>query len=63
MYCPDCGERLECFAGEPYCPECTRYEVEELARQATAEAVQFRQAEAAAAQAALAEPADDALPF
>jgi uncharacterized Zn finger protein (UPF0148 family) len=44
--CPDCGGPLACFEGEHYCPDCTRYEVEREAQQATAEAVLLRQAEA-----------------
>ena len=49
MHCADCGCPLACFEGEPYCPDCTRYEVEGLARQADGEARLLRQAEALAA--------------
>jgi hypothetical protein len=38
MTCEHCGEALACFEGEWYCPGCTRYEVEERARQADREA-------------------------
>jgi uncharacterized Zn finger protein (UPF0148 family) len=63
MYeCECCGGPLEHYEGEAYCPDCTRYEVEEAARQATAEAVQLREAEATAALASDG-PADDDLPF
>ena len=62
MHCPECGGPLACFEGERYCPDCTRYEVEELARQAAAEAVLLRQAEAEMAGADDG-PAADAPPF
>jgi hypothetical protein len=50
MYCTCCGGPLACFEGERYCPDCTRYEVEELARQADEEAHQLRQVQAQADQ-------------
>jgi uncharacterized Zn finger protein (UPF0148 family) len=37
MYCPECGGPLACYEGEPYCPDCTRWGVEEEERQATAD--------------------------
>ncbi len=46
MYCPDCGGPLVSFEGERYCPDCTQYEVEELARQADVEAAALRLAPA-----------------
>jgi uncharacterized Zn finger protein (UPF0148 family) len=67
MHCPECGSRLECYEGQRYCPNCTRYEVEEQARQALDEALALRAAEAKAAAAvdgpADEGPADDELPF
>ena len=39
MYYCECGERLECFEGEWYCPECTRWEAIQAHDQATAEAL------------------------
>jgi hypothetical protein len=35
MYCECCGGPPACYEAEWYCPDCTRYETEELARQAT----------------------------
>jgi uncharacterized Zn finger protein (UPF0148 family) len=46
MHCEHCGSPLECFEGEDYCPDCLRYEVEELAAEAAEEAARFRRAEA-----------------
>jgi uncharacterized Zn finger protein (UPF0148 family) len=60
MCCTDCGGPLACYEGERYCPDCTRYEVEELARQADEEARAIRQAPAAGLEEG---PPDDALPF
>jgi uncharacterized Zn finger protein (UPF0148 family) len=62
MYCPECGSRLECFDGEPYCPDCTRYEIEREAARALDEAVRLRRAEAEWA-AAGEGPADGGPPF
>jgi hypothetical protein len=62
MNCEHCGGVLECFEGEPYCPDCTRYEAEEQARQADEEAAAFRAAEEQAARQ-VEGPADDAFPF
>jgi hypothetical protein len=53
---------LASYEGERYCPDCTRYEVEELARQADDEARVLRQFQAQADQADEG-PAGDALPF
>jgi hypothetical protein len=63
MYCTECGGRLECFEGERYCPDCTRYEVEEAARQALDEALVLRTAEAAGARPDGSGPAAGELPF
>jgi uncharacterized Zn finger protein (UPF0148 family) len=38
MICNNCNGPLARFEGEHYCPECTRYEVEQLAQQAEDEA-------------------------
>jgi uncharacterized Zn finger protein (UPF0148 family) len=62
MFCEHCGEALACYEGELYCPECTRYEVEELARQADAETAAFSLALAQAAPAAN-RPAGDEPPW
>jgi uncharacterized Zn finger protein (UPF0148 family) len=62
MHCESCGGPLASFEGERYCPDCTRYEVEELARQADDEARVLRQAQAHAGQADEG-PAGDELPF
>jgi hypothetical protein len=62
MHCDYCGAALECFEGERYCPDCTRYEVEEQARQADGEAAAFRAAEEQAA-CQVEGPADGAYPF
>jgi uncharacterized Zn finger protein (UPF0148 family) len=48
MHCEDCGGPLACYEGEFYCPDCTRYEAEELARQADDEARVLRQFQAQA---------------
>ena len=61
MYC-ECGTRLVCFDGESYCPDCTRYEAEELARQADDEARLLRQAQTHAARPDESPP-DDGPPF
>jgi uncharacterized Zn finger protein (UPF0148 family) len=53
MNCENCGSSLESYEGECFCPECTRYEVEELARQADDDARVLRLALAEA------EPFDD----
>jgi hypothetical protein len=62
MNCEYCGGPLEYFEGEPYCPDCTQYAAEELARQADEEA---RVLHLALDQAAQPEegPADDGPPF
>jgi hypothetical protein len=39
-----CGSPLVCYQGEPYCPDCTRYEAEQLARQTDDEARALRRA-------------------
>jgi uncharacterized Zn finger protein (UPF0148 family) len=39
MYCDQCGERLERFEGEDYCPDCTYWEAVEQLEQATDEAL------------------------
>jgi uncharacterized Zn finger protein (UPF0148 family) len=39
MYCDQCGERLEHFEGEAYCPDCTYGEAVEQMEQATDEAL------------------------
>jgi hypothetical protein len=43
--CETCGGRLECYEGEPYCPDCTWYAVTAEAaaadREAAAAAVRF----------------------
>jgi uncharacterized Zn finger protein (UPF0148 family) len=62
MHCDTCGGPLACFEGEWYCPDCTRYEVEELAAEAAAEAALLRRAEAEWA-AAGEGPAGDGPPF
>jgi uncharacterized Zn finger protein (UPF0148 family) len=62
MLCDLCGGPLECFEGEPYCPDCTRYEAMELARQADNEARAMRLALVRLADVGEG-PADDALPF
>jgi hypothetical protein len=62
MHCEHCGADLECFDGERYCPDCTRYEVEGQARQADEEAAAFRKAEEQAA-CQVEEPAGGAYPF
>jgi uncharacterized Zn finger protein (UPF0148 family) len=65
--CENCGGQLEEFEGEPYCPDCTAWEVEEEMRQADAEAADYRQWEAEQAAADLAAPpgwpAGEELPF
>jgi hypothetical protein len=38
MNCTDCGGPWRALRGERYCQDCTRYEVEELARRADEEA-------------------------
>jgi hypothetical protein len=58
----DCGSPLACFEHERYCLDCTRYEVEELARQADDETRLLRQMEALAARPDEG-PAGDGLPF
>jgi uncharacterized Zn finger protein (UPF0148 family) len=62
MHCTDCGGPLACYEGEYFCPDCTRYAVEELAAEAAAEAAQLRRAEAEWA-AADEGPADGEPPF
>jgi uncharacterized Zn finger protein (UPF0148 family) len=62
MHCTDCGAPLACYEGEHYCPDCTRYEAEELARQADEEARVLRQFQAQADQADEG-PGGDELPF
>jgi uncharacterized Zn finger protein (UPF0148 family) len=39
MYCDQCGERLERFEGETYCPDCTYYDALEQMELATDEAL------------------------
>jgi uncharacterized Zn finger protein (UPF0148 family) len=39
MYCDQCGERLERFEGETYCPDCTYWEAVEHLGAATDEAL------------------------
>jgi hypothetical protein len=39
MYCDHCGERLESFENETYCPECTYWQTVEQMEQATDEAL------------------------
>jgi uncharacterized Zn finger protein (UPF0148 family) len=56
MNCESCGGPLECYEGELFCPACTRYETEKLARQADDEA---RAARLALAQAARPDEATD----
>jgi hypothetical protein len=53
---------LASYEGERYCPDCTRFEVEELARQADEEAFAFHQAQAKANQPDDG-PAGDGPPF
>jgi hypothetical protein len=62
MTCEHCGEALACFEGEWYCPECTRYDVEELARQADRDAAALRLVPAPSAGDDQA-PAGDGPPF
>jgi uncharacterized Zn finger protein (UPF0148 family) len=62
MNCDECGGALACYEGEHYCPDCTRYEVEQLAHQADDEAHLLRQVQAQADQPDDG-PADDELPF
>jgi hypothetical protein len=38
MQCECCGDPVACYEGEWYCPECTRYDAEDLARLADEEA-------------------------
>jgi hypothetical protein len=40
--CPHCDGPVECFQGEPYCPDCTYYETLALAEQAEDEARRVR---------------------
>jgi uncharacterized Zn finger protein (UPF0148 family) len=42
MYCSRCGERLERFEGETYCPDCTYWEAVEQMDAATDEALAQR---------------------
>jgi hypothetical protein len=45
MCCDQCGERLEHFEGEAYCPDCTYFEAVAMLDQAADEVVaQFDQA-------------------
>jgi hypothetical protein len=60
MNCEYCGGPLECFEGEWYCPDCTQYAAEELARQADEEARALRLAQAAQPEEG---PPDDGPPF
>jgi uncharacterized Zn finger protein (UPF0148 family) len=39
MYCDHCGERLESFETETYCPECTYWQTVEQMELATDEAM------------------------
>jgi uncharacterized Zn finger protein (UPF0148 family) len=39
MCCDQCGERLESYEGESYCPDCTYFEVLEQMELATDEAL------------------------
>jgi uncharacterized Zn finger protein (UPF0148 family) len=39
MYCDQCGERLERFEGETYCPHCTYWETVEHLEAAADEAL------------------------
>jgi uncharacterized Zn finger protein (UPF0148 family) len=60
MYCEHCGGPLACFGGETYCPDCSRYEAEEQARQADDEARRLREAPVPPPDE---RPADDGPPF
>jgi uncharacterized Zn finger protein (UPF0148 family) len=60
-YCA-CGTPLECYEGETYCPDCTRYAAERDIEQALDEALALRRQEAEMAQGDDA-PAEDDLPF
>jgi uncharacterized Zn finger protein (UPF0148 family) len=62
MHCDCCGGPLASYEGEHFCPDCTRFEIEELARQADDEARILRQFQAQAEQT-YEGPADDGPPF
>ena len=47
LLCDQCHEPMECYEGELYCPDCTRFGVEEAGRLADDEARRDREREAA----------------